>query len=966
MLKKLYSTIKLKTFLAVTATCVLATLTACSSPTQPAQTNLNETELLYANIPNSPEHISGQLKNGLTYFVRSNKRPENFAELRLIVKAGSIQEDEAQLGFAHFVEHMAFNGTSDFKKREIIEFVESIGMQFGAHLNAYTSFNETVYQLRVPLNQKGALETGIHILENWAHKISFEHSAIDDERGVILEEKRSRKGVQERISEQTLPILMQGTNYAERLPIGSQEIISHGQYRDLERYYRTWYRADLMTVVAVGDFNTLNASDDGISQEDVISLIKQYFNKVAKPKALSKAASEKMLEQALASYTEPAVALISDKELTSSGFYLAWRQPEFSLQTNADIRQSTIQNLLISSINARFAEAVWQPDTPYVNARLSFNRNYRLGHQFILSARVKPNELASSMKSTLASLYSAIDKGISLVELNRQSQIMLEGLNKSLSQEATYSHGGYVEQYKNHALYGDAIPSLQYYVDEVKRILPTITQQDLSQQLAAWIKTQNAVIVATLPESELPDAPNKNELLNIFNEASSLPSEAYTPPAAAPELMSTIGQVGTVLSKSYIEKWQAHEWKLSNGVRVLLKPTKFKDNEIRFWAYSPGGYSKFDDEAYARSFGMMSSLSSMGLGELDTDTYNQYMQDKRFTFSTQITSYSESAYGNTTQQELLPFMQTMHLNFVAPRKDPSIFTWLKGLYEPQIKKRLNTPQNLFYAKIREATNAGDPRAIEFDLDALAKQELDTIFNIREQSFANAADFTFVFVGDIELATMEEMLKTYVATLPSSDKFDTISLLPDYDASGDITIALRKGSEPKANVIMNMWGDAKWTAKGQLVFGALKSALQNRLLIRLREELGGVYGINVGGNFQQWPYQENNIQVSFVCDPERIDELKHAVEQVFSEFIAGNIEANSLDNYKTRLLTNREKQLKENGFWMNRLMTNALPYQTVPLDEYPALVQSIELDDVVDAAQQYLVHNNRYFATLRPE
>lgn len=952
---------------------LLLLLDSCSSPNKLVEPASSATSPKLDSIPISDKVIKGQLENGVSYLLRANNRPEDFAELRLIVKTGSIHEDEAQLGFAHFVEHMAFNGTADFKKREIIEFVESIGMQFGAHLNAYTSFDETVYQLRIPLSQEGALETGIHILENWAHKISFEHQAIDDERGVVLEEWRSRLGAQERIREQTMPILLKGSAYPDRLPIGTEHIIKQGKYEDLERYYKTWYRADLMTVVVVGDFLTADSEalpdsrSDKLSTSQVVNLIKKYFNQVEKPAALSEVSIRKMKDQKLEEYTEPAIKIVSDQDLSSGSFYVTWRQPKFAVRNEADIRQSIIQNLLIGSLNTRFNQAVWQADTAFVHAGVSFSRNYALGHQFTLGVSPKPNMLGNSLQSTLQTLYGALQHGISELELSRQTKILLDGLHKSLSQEQTFSHGAYIEHLKAHALYNEAIPSLQYYIETVERILPTIDVEDLQHQLKAWLNTQNAVMVATLPDAELSKAPTEADLLAVFKGVGNKPAPIFAPPQDVLELMSEHDlSAGSVLNKSYVEKWDAHLWSLSNGVKVYLKPTEFKDNEIRFWAYSPGGYSKVDDEAYLSSFGMMDSINNMGLGNLGTDAYNQYSRDKRFRFSTKIDTYSETAYGSTTQQELLPFMQTMYLNFTAPRKDAEIFDWLKELYAPKIEKRYNHPQNLFYAKIRQATRAGNPRSVEFDSEMLSKQNLQTIYQIRKQAFANAADFTFVFVGDMDLTSMENMLSTYVATLPVSDKFDTVSLLPDYDAEGDIAIHLKKGTEPKATVIMNMWGDAKWSAKDQLIYSGLISALENRLLIRLREELGGVYGVNVGGSFSQWPYQENNLQISFTCKPERIEELKAEIEAVFKDFMTGNISQASLENYKTRLLSVRQKQLKENGFWLNRLMSDVTPYQVVPLNEYNALVESIQMDDLVKAAQQYLNRSDKYFATLQPE
>ncbi|MFW8590546.1 M16 family metallopeptidase [Glaciecola sp. 2405UD65-10] len=967
----------------------LMLLNACGTKNVPSNVDSFSNELLNEQasslqaslvIPVDKNIHKATLSNGLSYIVRANKRAENYAELRLVVKAGSIQEDEAQLGFAHFVEHMAFNGTQDFKKREIIEFVESIGMQFGAHLNAYTSFNETVYKLRIPLGQKGALETGIHILENWAHKISFEAQDIDDERGVVLEEWRSRKGAQDRIREQTFPILMNGSDYAQRLPIGTDSNITNGTHSDLKRFYDTWYRPDLMTVIVVGDFsqsiNTQPSFEGSLAKGDesnpsvrsVSQLIERYYSTIKAPEPGSMLPEKRMQAQTLTKYTKPAIKIVGDKDLSATSFYITWRQPEFKINNVADIRQQIIHNLLLGSINVRFNEASWKTDTPYTHASVNFSRNYDLGFQFTLGVGSKPLQLAASVQHSLLMLQQVKERGITPNELAEQSKIFIDGLNKALSQQPSYQHAGYIQHYKEYVLFEEpvSLASLSFYVEQAKRILPTITANELQEKLNTWLANDDAVLVASMPESEVDDAPSQSDLLNIYTASGQATPPPYTPPKQVLKLMTTSPEAGKVINKTYIEKWDAHLWELSNGAKVYLKASKFEENNIRFSAYSPGGYAKFDDDTYLRSFGMMGAISAMGLGELDTPTYNQYSRDKRFRFSSYISTYSEGASGSTTKEELLPFMQTLHLNFVAPRKDYEIFDWLKGLYKPQIEKRYNNPNALFSSKIREVTRAGNPRDVEFDLAMLAHQDLDTIYDIRKQSFENAADFTFVFVGDFEFDDMERMLNTYVASLPSNENTDSLKLLPDYDAQGDFTITLAKGKEAKATVRMNMWGDASWSPKEQLVFNTLKSSLENRLMIRLREELAGVYGVSVGGGFSQWPYQENNILVAFTCDPMRIDELKDEVKAIFAEFMAGEIDPQSIENSKTRMLTERQKRLKENGFWLYRLLSEVQPYQSVPLSEYSTLVESITLDDVHKAAKRYLNRENKYLATLVPE
>ena len=938
--------------------CALLWTISCSNVSQPkidglAQANQVTTtpKQTENTLPIRQDIIKGQLGNGLSYIIRDNKTPENFAELRLVVKAGSLQEDESQLGFAHFAEHMAFNGTVDFKKQEIIEFVESIGMRFGAHLNAYTSFDETVYKLRIPTDTHGNLETGIHILENWAHKINFDPQAIDDERGVVLEEWRGRKGASERIFEQRMPITFNGSDYPNRMPIGDENIIKQGKHTDLKRFYNTWYRPDLMSVIAVGDFG----------DTDVEALITQYFGQLTNP--ISKVLKPK---QSLTKYDVPQFSIVTDPDLTSSGFSILWRVPKFVLKTETDLRNATINRLLLNTLNNRLSKKAWQPSSPFINANTAFGRQYSLGNQFSIGVEAKPNQFRAAFTDVLTELKTAQDHGITQAELDLQKRIYIEGFEAGLTKQDTLSHKAYVGQFMNHFLQGKNIADLQQRFTIIQSFINDLSTADLHARLNQWMALDDVMISVNAPENDSKTLLPKAAFLTIWEHTKTQQTQAYVPPAEVRKLMANVPTPGSILNKSYIHKWNTHVWTLSNGIKIHLKQTDFKDNEIRFWALSPGGYSLVTDEQYLSSFAMMTSLSSMGLGELDTEQYNSYRRDKRFTLSTSITDYNEQIYGSSTQEELADFMQTLHLRFTAPRKDQERFDWIKGLYRPKIEIRFNNPQTLFYSKIRKALNNPDKRETEFDLPALDRQNLDTIFDIRKRSFTNASDFNYVFVGDMDLVQMETLINAYVATLPTTEEGDEVLIRPDVDIKGMTEVHLQKGFEPKATVIMRMWGEAQWSQLNNLAYGAVKSGLENRLRNRLREELGAVYSVGVSGSFKRWPHQENSIVVSFTCDPERIQELRSEVKKVFSDFIDGNIDSSIVKNYKIRLLTQRAKALKENRFWQGQIMNSMTQFTPTPIDEYEDLVNSLTLDIVKAAAKEYLSREDGYYATLTPE
>lgn len=941
--------------LSITSLLFCAVLLASCSQTK--QTN-NYPQALFDEaldelpIPVSKKIVQGELDNGLRYYIRHNTTPENFAELRLLVQAGSLQEDDSQLGFAHFAEHMAFNGTEDFEKQEIIEYIESIGMQFGPHLNAFTSFDDTRYQLRIPTDKTGTLETGFHILENWAHKISFDPQSIDDERGVVLEEWRGRKGASERIFNQRLPIMMKGTKYADRMPIGSEQIILEGKHEDLIRYYKKWYRPDLMSVIAVGDFDV----------SEVEAYIKKYFSQIEKPSTtIDKPA------QVLTEYKKPVISIVTDTDLTQSSMSVDFRLPSFVAKTIGDMRETTINQLAQSIVNARFQDIAWQPDAPFLFAGVDVRRNYTLGRNLAINMAPKPEKHAETFSTVMGTLYSLAQQGPLAEELEKQQDIFIDNFASALAQQDTIRHGFYVSQLRNHAGFGTAIPSLDQTFTIVSSHINDISVEDIQARLKSWLAKDDAILSLTAPENVASTIPPESEWLSLWEQVKTATNETYKAQVEVDSLMSDedIPAPGSVIEKAFNEDWDAHIWTLSNGAKVVLKTSEFQENTMRFWASSRGGYSLVDDDTFLRSFGLMSAIDSFGLGDVSIEELNSYMQGARFSVNTRISTYTEEMFGETDRDSLTDFFQSMHLKFVAPRKDPERFEWLKGLYKPQISQRMNSPNFQFSLAIKNATDTGNPRSIEFDLAALENQDLDTIFDIRKRSFENAADFNFVFVGDLKLDEMEEYLSTYVASLPATDSRDPIKALPNYPQTDFVELDLPIGKEPKATVVLMHQGQGEWTPKNSLVFNALRAALENRLRLRLREELGGVYSVGVGGNLSRWPHQNYGLQVSFTCDPERIAELRAEVEQIFTQFIDGDIPEQALENFKTQRLLSRQRNLKENGFWVRYIMNSLSPYPPVALTDFAPLINSIEMEDLQKAAALYLNKEAGYFATMTP-
>ncbi|MFT6737025.1 MAG: zinc protease [Kangiellaceae bacterium] len=940
--------------------CVTCLLLACeTAKNTPAETSQTQVDLGIAaklkastSLPIDENIVKGQLSNGLRYIIRENATPENFAELRLVVKTGSIFEDDSQRGFAHFAEHMAFNGTQDFKEQEIIEFVESIGMRFGAHLNATTTFDNTIYKLRVPSDNPQVIEKAMHILENWAHKVTFDATAIDEERGVVLEEWRSRKGVGERIAKQQWPVMFAGTNYASRLPIGTEEIITSGKHEDLIRFYNTWYRPDLMSVVAVGDFDS----------STIQTLIEKYFGKIERPET-----PVPIPTQYLEVYDTPVINIFSDAELTGITLSSSWRnKTQTGEYTQQQYKKRVIKNVLSGVLTKRINDLALETTSPFVGARIGANQTIPTAEEFFFRASVKPNQTAAAFARLLTEVKRVVDHGISEQELATEKRLYLEWFESAIKSQNTLQHGAYLGSYVNHFLNGSPITSLAQDFTLSKMFISEITLADIQAQMKTWAGHQNAVVFLNAPSNMEDQLPSEAELGNIWQQVQSTPTQVLEDKKQVSALMNELPMPGTVLNKTYIEKWDAHQWLLSNGVKVILKSTTFTENAIQFKAISDGGYALVDDQTYLTSFGLMDSLNFMGLGSLDMEQLAQFSREKRFSVNPSIDTYTESMAGGSNNQDLIYMMQSIYLRFTAPVKDHKRFDWLKDSYRPRLKNKYNSPNAQFYAAIQAKTQLGNPRNVEFDVAMLNKQNLDTIYAVYQQRFANPSDFTFVFVGDIDLDKMDTYLSTYIASLPTTNSKETRVKLPNYALQGDYQIHMEKGTEPKATVIISLFGEGIWSYQNQMVMSAFKNALEKALRDRLREELAGVYSVSVSARLSRWPYQNYSVNISFTCDPQRVDELYGEVNAVFAQFIAGDIDEQQIDNFKIQAKTGRDKNLKENGFWLNYMLNHYTPYTPLPIADYNALVDSVTLAGVKQAAKQYLVTDNRLYATLKPE
>lgn len=903
-------------------------------------------------LPISPRIIKGQLDNGITYLIRKNATPEKRAEVRLIVKAGSILEDNDQQGFAHFVEHMAFNGTEDFDKQEIVEYVESIGMKFGAHLNAYTSFDETVYKLQLPVNQKGILEKGIHILENWAHKVKFDELEIDKERGVIVEEMRARQGAGWRIFNKQLPVIYQDSQYALRLPIGKKATLEHGSHHDLVRFYRDWYQPELMALVAVGDFDP----------KFVKELFEKYFSSIAgtpqnhKPKPI----------YTVPDNSSPLVTIETDSELTSTTVEIIVKHRVGEPVTYAQHYQSIVAKLFIVMLNGRIAEATLTPQAPVIGAGSSFGRFIADKSAFTLAATAKPTKSKETVTFLLTELSRVLQHGFSQTELDRYKQYLLSNLNKAAKEIDTTHSTRLANEYVRHVVRGESIAGIDHYLAIGEKFLPKINLHEVNALGKTWFTANNKIIKISAPESDKSSLPSKAELLSLIEHLTHQPVTAYQDSQVIKQLMPAKPKMGSVINKGYDDILDSHVWMLSNGVKVILKQTDFKQDEIQFSARANGGYSRLEPEEMFQTIMAANIVEMSGIADYSLPDLTKFSKGKQFWIRTKINNDNQSISGGSSVKDIEHFMQMLHLKFIAPRKSEPAFDSYISRAESSIVDRFNSPQGVFSEKIRLKQYSQNPRSIKFDANVVKNQDLEKSYRFYQQSFSNAADFNFVFVGNIDLSQMEALLSTYLASLQTTTKKNNAVIHDNLRTKGELTVKVEKGLVPKSTVLLNFYGDATWSHTQQMNLNALEYVLGSILRERIREEKSGVYGIKVKSGFSRL-HNQYSTKISFTCDPIRVEELVDEIHRVIATLKTNLTDDKYVRNYIEQKLKNRETKLTTNAFWKNYLQWHAeADYQQLGLKEFTTLVKSINKLVIKDAAIQYLNIEDSLTAILLPE
>ena len=905
-------------------------------------------------LPTDPKVRIGTLPNGIRYYIRQNAKPEKRAELRLVVNAGSILENDNQLGLAHFVEHTAFNGTTHFAKNDLVKYLQSIGVRFGADLNAYTGFDETVYILPIPTDTARIVDQAFTILEDWAHGQVFDSTEVANERGVVREEWRLGKGAGDRMLHQWLPIALRGSKYAERLPIGNEQSIMSATPARLRAFYKTWYRPDLQAVIAVGDFDPAQIEAE----------IRKHFASI--PRAVN---APKRPQFTVPSNKEPLIAIASDHEATGSDVDLMFKLPVEKTRTVADYRRDLTERLYLAMLNNRLEEISQKPDAPFLGADASKGSFVgRATDAFTLAANVKDGGIARGLEALLTEAKRVDEFGFLQSELDRAKENMLRGYERAYAERDKTQSAAFAQEYIDNYLTGEPIPGIDYEYKLAKRLVPTITLGELNKLASGWITDTNRVIIAQSPQKDSVKIPTRAELLAVFDRAAREPVKAYTETVSSAALLAHEPQPGRIVSGRTIPNVGVAEWTLSNGARVLVKPTDFKADEVLFGASSPGGTSLAPDSTFMSAALASQIVSLSGLGQFNLVDLGKKLAGKVASVSPAIAGTSEGLNGRASPKDLETLFQLIYLSFTAPRLDTAAYEAFKNQVGPFLANRGSDPDQVFSDTVSWTMSQHNFRARPITASTFAEVNPDSALAFYRNRFSDASDFTFAFVGNIDTVALKPLVERYLASLPATHRSETFRDNGGAPPTGVVEKVVHKGVEPKANTVIEFTGACRYEPDTRFEMRALVELFQIKLTETLREQLGGTYSPSVGGSCARTPRQQYSLIVQFNSAPENVDTLSKSVFALIDSLKANGPSAADVQKVKEELTRSREVEVKQNGYWLVNLLARAEAGEDIGglLDAYDAMVRNLTGAQIQDAAKTFFNESNYARFVLLPE
>ena len=910
---------------------------------------------LDADMPVDPRIRVGQLDNGLRFWIRENTYPAKRAELWLVVRVGSMQEDKDQLGLAHFVEHMAFNGTEHFPKQELVTVLESFGMRFGAHVNASTGFDNTNYFLVIPTDREEIVDTAFQILEDWAHNVAFDGEEIDKERGVVIEEWRLGLGAGSRVRDQQLPVLFEGSRYAERLPIGDIEVLREFDHEALRRFYRDWYRPDLMGVIAVGDFDV-----DAIEQK-----IRDHFGGLA---PAPEGARPRVYEQ-LEEVEGTRFALVTDPEATMSTVEFYQFQPLRRQAYHGSYRRSMIEGLFVRMFNRRLAELAQAPNPPFLGAGASQDIFVPSSEAFVMGAGVPDGGIIVGLRAIFAELERVARYGFTDTELGREKSQLMRIFENIYTDQDVQDSGSFAQEFSRAFLEGESTPGIDYEWALYQRFMPGIELDEVNRVGQEWLLDDDRVVLVTTPDKPGLVLPTEEQLLAAMDLGDTDWLRPYIDTTVDRPLISVEPEPGRIVGETTIDEIGVTEWLLSNGARVVIKPTTFRQEQVLLRATSPGGYSLVADEDWVAASSAVQVVAASGFGGFSQREITTLLADKVATVRPIIGPLEEGLIGAAAPRDLEQMFQLAYLTITEPRADETVFEMIRDRMAVSLENRDVSPEAAFQETIQRTMSQDHPRRRPLSIDLLAEMDLEKSYLFYVDRFADVSDFTFVIVGNVQLDTLRPLVEKYFASLPGAGREEMWADEGIRMPRGVVKKTVRRGVEPKSLTTIVFSGDGP---DGDIdteneSLAAMSEVLQTRLREVLREDLGATYGVDVSASVVDRPYSQYSVAITFGSDPERVDELAGEVFAEIERLKNTPPQQAEVDAVTESFRRSYELSLMENRFWLGQLV-DSYERGTDPrrVLAYEELLTGITPDGVQQTARRYFDLDNYVQISLLPE
>ncbi|OQX28537.1 MAG: hypothetical protein B0D92_08380 [Spirochaeta sp. LUC14_002_19_P3] len=902
-------------------------------------------------ILNDPTVYTGTLDNGLTYYVKANDTPANMAELRLAVKVGSIVEDDDQLGLAHLLEHMLFNGTEKYPGNELIEILESFGMEFGPDINAYTTFDETVYRLMVSTEDEEQFASGLDILREWAFHAVIDEEEYEKEKGVVYEEWRLGLGAFSRMLDEMYPVLFKDSRYADRLPIGDMEVVLNVPVSAIRRYYRDWYRPDLMAVIAVGDFDP----------QEVIGQIEALFGDQQNPDS-----PRPRQEYSIPRHDDTLVKVIFDKEAVHSEVTAYIKHDTRPLRYKEDYKQLIARELFHDMLAQRLNELEADKDAPFKNSE-NFSITYNSDISYIgLSASVEEGKQLKGLNALFTEVQRIKQHGFLPTELERAKVNQRNNVYTAWKQRNDRESDVYVSQYLDAFLTGEPYPSLDWEWPVIQEYLPLITLEDVMADIDILADSRNRVVIFTGPEGPVLTGIQEEDILQVLRDTENITLAAWEDKVLAEPLVQNVPQPGSIVERRSIPGTGITDIILSNGARVLYKVTDFKSEEVMFLAVSPGGDSKVEDERLISSMLATYYMQEAGIGNFSQTDLNKVLTGVNVFVETFIDTNFEGLQGNVTTEDLEYLFQLIYLSHTAPRHDDTAWELVYNNISDFVKNRENSPKVLFSDKLQKTLFNDHFRSQPLTMERLEGADSEEAYNIYKERFKEGGDFTYIFVGDINPEQLERYAEKWLASLPapSAPEIWEDSNLRYFE--GSPSVAVEAGTEP-LSIVYQIWtGEWDGSYAENYRMKSLAAALNIKLNEVIREEYSGTYSIGVQSYTHYIPVNEYRFDISYSCDPNRVEELSARVKEIIAEWSSTAPEEKYAADIMAAQRRNYEQSLEQNDWWLQQI-SDAITIG-IPAEELIAqknLFDTLNPQTLQETAKRYF-NDDRYLqAVLYP-